>query len=136
MYTINRSKVEHAGIFGNNNTQDRSLHCKLKYKTLYGLSLFQIYILTSYLKNEKHPPDYVNFSVKHVLWVLYYLKNYPLRVAAARTLGVSEKTFDKYVWYGIKLISEIHNVSNDSRLKSSILILTSLIFSYIDTIYR
>ena len=114
MYTINRIKVEHATIFGTNRTKDKALHSEIKYKTLYGLSLFQIYILTSYFKNKTHPSDYVNFSVTHVLLTLYYLKSYPLRLSATITLGVCEKTFDTYVWYGIKLISEIENVSNES----------------------
>ena len=112
MYTINRIKVEHTFIF-KTSTKGKALHSESKYKTLYGVSLFQIYILTSYFKNIKHSSNYVNFSAKHVLWTLYQ-KIYPLRLTAARTLGVGERTFDKYVWYGIKLISEIDNVSKRS----------------------
>ena len=66
----------------------------------------------SYLKDVKHPADFANFKLKHILRKLSFLKNYPLRTTVALTLGVSEPTFDKYVWYGIKLISEIDNISN------------------------
>lgn len=52
---------------------------------------------------------------------IVFKKNYPLRLTAARTLGVGERTFDKYVWYGIKLISEIDNVSKRSQANFIIL---------------
>ena len=104
MYTINRIKVEHTFIF-KTSTKGKALHSESKYKTLYGVSLFQIYILTSYFKNIKHSLNYVNFSAKCPMDIVFK-KNYPLRLAAARTLGVGERTFDKYVWYCITLISE------------------------------
>ena len=110
MSVISRIRYKHESLFGSQ-SDSASLHYDSTYKSLYGLSLFQIFVLTSFLKNVKHPEDYVNFQLKHVLWTLYFLKNYPLRITAARTLGISEPTFDKYMWYGIELISDIDNVS-------------------------
>ena len=34
----------------------------------------------------------------------------------SHSFGIGEKTFDKYVWYGIKLMSEVDNVSNTSLM--------------------
>ena len=110
MCSIARIRVEHENLF-KSPTTGRVSHSKKNYKSLYGLSLFQIYVLMSYFRGVKHPAGYSKFSPKHVLWSLYFLKNYPLRLTAARTFGVSERTFDKYVWYCIRLISEVDNVS-------------------------
>ena len=110
MSVISRIRYKHESLFGSQ-SDSALLHYDSTYKSLYGLSLFHIFVLTSFLKNVKHPADYANFQLKHVLWTLYFLKNYPLRITAARTLGISEPTFDKYMWYGIELISDIDNVS-------------------------
>ena len=109
MASIKQIKAAHAAIFFKSTS--KGLHRDLYYKSLYGLSIFQIWVLTAHLATVLHPPDYSSFSTKHVLWTLYYLKNYPLRVTAARVLKTSEWSFDKYVWYCIKLISDINNVS-------------------------
>ena len=66
----------------------------------------------SYLKEVRHPPDYTKFTVKLILWALYYLKHYPLRMTVSRIFGLNEPTFNKYVWYVIELISGINNVSD------------------------
>ena len=104
---ISQIKREAESLF-RSPSKSASIHDDSNYKSLYGLSLFQIYVLMSYLKDVRHPANFANFKLKHILWTLYYLKNYPLRTTAALTLGVSEPTFDKYVWYGIKLISDSH----------------------------
>ena len=109
MVSVLMIKLEHGRIFSHG--KNSGCFSDNTYKLLYGLSLFQIYIVMSYLSKVHHPPDYSRFSTKHVLWTLYFLKNYPLKTTAARTLKTSEVTFDKYVWYCIKLISEIDNVS-------------------------
>ena len=48
-------------------------------------------------------------------------------MTASRSFGIGERTFDEYVWYVIKLIWEVHNVSNTS--------LMNLLIKYSDTTF-
>ena len=110
MVSATRIKLEHGILFSHG--KNSGCFSDKTYKSLYGLSLFQIYIVMCYLSKVHHLPDYSRFSTKHVLWTLYFLKTYPLKTTAARTLKTGEVSFDKYVWYCIKLISEIDNASD------------------------
>ena len=67
MYTIARIRIEHASLF----KASKKRVGKRDYKSLYGLSMFQIHRLTTYFKDVKHPAGYSNFSLKHILWSLY-----------------------------------------------------------------
>ena len=80
-----------------------------------GLSIFQIYILLPYFDEITYPIGYDNITPKHIMWTLYFLKNYPVRLSAAKVFRISEKTFDKYAWYCINLISGIQNVRNGDK---------------------
>ena len=111
MYTLARIQSDHENLFPiskpkNFNQKDKD------YRSLYGLSKFQMYILFSYFDEIIHPVGYDNVTPKHIMWTLYFLKNYPLRLSAAKVFRISEKTFDRYVWYCINLILGANNVRN------------------------
>ena len=119
MYTLPRIQSDHENLFPiskqkNFNQEDKD------YISLYGLSIFQIYILLSYFDEITHPVGYDNIKPKHIMGTLYFLKNYPLRLSAAKVFRISEKTFDKYVWYCINLISGVNNVRNVDKIIDSL----------------
>ena len=52
-----------------------------------------------------------NAKPVHLLWMLFFLKSYNTDVICDSVAGVDGKTFRKWVWFYIKLISEeIHLV--------------------------
>ena len=49
-------------------------------------------------------------NLKHLLWVLFFLKNYDVEHVNAAVANVDEKTFRRWFWQFVMLLSELNMV--------------------------
>ena len=85
MYTRARIQSNRENLFPISKQENFNQDDK-DYRSLYGLSIFQIYILLSYFDGKTHPVGYDNITPKHIMWTLYYCKTFLPRI-------ISEKFF-------------------------------------------
>lgn len=69
-----------------------------KVRSLFGVQKKTIYILYWTIVLSKHYTEEYKLCAKHVLWTLFWLKNYPTWSVLATTVKADEKTASKFVW--------------------------------------
>lgn len=99
----------HEGIIISNKLCD--IHCKTdlrRFVALFGVSSSSATILWNRLGNCP-----INGGApKHLLWALMFVKIYATENVNATLLKTDEKTFRKWTWVFLKMLSDIKVVSN------------------------
>ena len=86
---------------------------KRRYITFFGATYEVIYDLWDLIENNLPSPR----NPIHLLWTMMFLKQYNKESTNACKCGCDKKTFRKYVWLYLKIISQLDFVS---LLKTSI----------------
>lgn len=81
-----------------------------KYRSYFGISPYVTVLLWIRVKNR------VNQSTRplHMLWALFFVKNYWTEHSNAMLWKCDEKTFRKRVWYVLEVVSKLPLVSEVS----------------------
>lgn len=83
-----------------------------KFRTFYGISpdvCSSIWLLLSEKPSSAEP--------KHLLWCLFFLKNYNKEHVNAAIANVDEKTFRLWTWRFINLLAELRVIKFDFKTK-------------------
>ena len=78
-------------------------HTPRRFKSHFGVTLEIAELIWSKVENGDIPLDY-EFKAYHLLWVLYFLKVYPLQDCAEVFFNVDHKTYRFWVWRLIKCL--------------------------------
>ena len=76
-------------LFGSGFTESRH------FRALFGVPP---YVADYVFRVLQHNLPHVGFEVKHVLWMFYFLKNYPTEDAMAQVFRKSVRTIRTWVW--------------------------------------
>lgn len=79
-----------------------------RFRSLFGISASACALLWSKLLSSATVSE---AQPKHLLWALYFLRNYNTEHQNAGFCGVDEKTLRRWVWYIVKDISRLQIVS-------------------------
>ncbi|KAG9407624.1 hypothetical protein AC1031_002342 [Aphanomyces cochlioides] len=82
-----------------------------RFYAMFGISAELCYAIWQALE-DKRPP---NSDVKHLLWRLMFLKVYGSESVHATIAGTDEKTFRKWCWLYVALISELDIIRWENR---------------------
>lgn len=103
------SSVEFLKI-GNRYTKSTTLRRKAtqlrRFKCHFGITPFMCSIVWTEIK-DKAP---ANSRPKHLLWSLFFLKQYSVEHVRTSVLKADEKTVRKHTWIFVKLLSEMKMV--------------------------
>lgn len=77
-----------------------------RFKSFFGITPSMCTIVWNKLK-DKAP---IGSKPKHLLWCLFFLKQYPIEHIRQSVLGADEKTIRKWNWIFIKLLSQLDMV--------------------------
>ena len=77
---------------------------------MYGMTVYQFLILWNLIHDQFNIDTY--FSITHLLWTLYFLKQYQSRNVMTVLFRTSKNTLSKWIWYTLDLISNLNLVSN------------------------
>lgn len=86
-----------------------------KFRTFYGITP-NVFAKLWRLITEKPPGS----EPKHLLWCLFFLKNYNTEHVNAAIANVDEKTFRLWNWRFVNLLAELNVVSEIGDLKQTI----------------
>lgn len=89
-------------VYANHNVNNSSLTGHRKFKTFYGVSPEVCSILWNRIADKPSGSE-----PKHLLWCMLFLKNYNKEHVNASIVGVDEKTFRKWTWQFVELLSEL-----------------------------
>jgi len=78
------------------------------FKSIFGCSLFISHVLWNYLLVHAYLPREI--QIKHMLWALCFLKQYPTEDQMAAWFAADRNTVRKYIWLALTKISSLHHV--------------------------
>ena len=79
-----------------------------RYKELFGVTPLKAYLVWTYAVLENgYGNDPHQFEKKHLLWALMFMKTYDRTNNLAARVGCDPKTFRKWVWKMIGVLSDL-----------------------------
>lgn len=91
--------------FANHNSFNSNLTGYRRYRTFYGITP-KVFAFLWKLMSEKPPSS----EPKHLLWCMFYLKNYNKEHGNAAIANVDEKTFRLWTWRIVDLLANLRVV--------------------------
>lgn len=93
--------------YAHHNTERSSLTGYRKFRTYFGISPEQCSIIWNRISDKPSGAE-----PKHLLWCMLFLRNYHKEHVNAAIVSVDEKTFRKWTWIFVELLSELNAVFN------------------------
>ena len=90
----------------------RSVRRNRRFRSFFGCSSQVATALWNRARKKKLIP--VDFSPKHMLWTLAFIKLYESEAVLAAICRCDEKTFRKWVWKGVDVLGELDLVRHVS----------------------
>ena len=116
MTTLSLSAIEYVFVkFANRNCSNPTQYYHREFVSTYGVSVQVSAKIWLIIKSEIQDNKIAKgLRPCHLLWCLYFLKQYSTSTTMARYCGCSDKTFRKWTWIVIELLAELcdKNVSN------------------------
>lgn len=88
--------------FIKHNSFNSSLSGNRKFRAFFGVSSTICAILWNLIEQE-----HANSETKHLLWCLFFLKNYNIEHVNASIFEVDEKTYRLWVWRFIRMLASL-----------------------------
>ena len=84
-------------------------HVQSTFSSMYGMTVEQFIILWSIIYQQMNIDPY--FDIHHLLWTLYFIKQYSSRDVMSILFRVSNNTLTKWIWYTLQIIADLEIVS-------------------------
>ena len=89
-------------LYANHNSQNSKMTGYRRFRSFYGISPQVFAVLWKQIQNKP-----AGSEPKHLLWCLFFLKNYNKEHINAAIAGVDEKTFRLWAWRFVQLLADL-----------------------------
>jgi hypothetical protein len=97
-----------------------------RFRTAFGTSIVVVVKLWNRMENQNLVPP--KSQVKHILWMLSFLKTYLPEEEYRRAFRTSEKTFRKWVWLWLEACADLSLVRTMTSVRQVLLQLLNILF--------
>ena len=112
--TLKLTQIEQVLVaYANRHKANKKAYFEREFVASYGINVHVTGKIWLVLQSFRDREDARRMVPEHLLWTLYFLKQYAASIVMAGYFGCSDRTFRKWVWIIIPLLEELYerNVS-------------------------